>query len=212
MRGWIVAVVAAAGCGGGTSPGMPDAAPPVDTAPDGPTFPACAEFGATAVTVPVHVVAALGDPNVQSPAQCATVDAPFGIESAGPDRVIPLRNLVVGTAYMVRLTSADDLAFYVATGCSTATGPAVDQCALFQDGETGGREVGRFVAQAVTAYVVVDYWESQPPSSLDFTLDVYPEQCQPGQTGSNACSGATPACFEGQCVGCQTCLLYTSDA
>lgn len=201
MRRWTVPLLAAAACGDGSSPVAPDAAPTVDSPTDAPRFPACAEFDTGAVVVPAHIISTLGTADVQSPAQCATVDAPFGIESAGPDRVIPLRNLIVGTAYVVRLISADDLAFYVASGCSTATGPAADQCALFQDGETGGREVGRFVADAATAYVVVDFWASQPPSSLDFTLDVYPEQCQ---ATASSCSGATPACFEGQCVECLT--------
>ena len=211
MRRWVsVVVVAAAACGDGTSPAVPDAPPGVDAPIDGPMFPACAEFDVASIAVPAHVIGTLGNADVQSPAQCANVDAPFGIESAGPDRVIPLRNLAVGTAYVVRLTSADDLAFYVATGCSTASGPAADQCALFQDGETGGREVGRFVAASVTAYVVVDFWASQPPSSLDFTLDVFPEQCQ--ATGAPTCSGATPACFEGQCVGCLTSFDCTSAA
>ena len=208
MRRWIVALSAACACGDGATPDTFDAAPQVDAAMDAPVFAACTEFGTSGVTVPVHVVSTLGNADVQSPAACASVDAPFGIESAGPDRVIPLRNLIAGTAYVVRLTSADDLAFYVVTGCSTVTGPGADQCALFQDGQTGGREVGRFVAETATAYVVVDFWASQPPSSLDFALDVYPEQCQ---AASSSCSGATPACFEGQCVGCVTSFDCTSE-
>lgn len=200
MRRWTLAVLAAAACGGGTNSVEPDAAPPIDAPTDAGRFAACAEFETGAVVVPAHVVSTLGNADVQSPAHCANVDAPFGIESAGPDRVIPLRNLIVGTPYVVRLTSADDLAFYIVSGCSTASGPAADQCALFQDGETGGREVGRFVADAATAYVVVDFWASQPPSSLDFTLDVYPEQCQ----AASSCGGGTPECFEGQCVECLT--------
>jgi len=200
MRRWVLALVAVAACGGG-EPARPDAPPVGDAPTDAPMFPACVEFDGTGVTVPAHVSSTLGTARVQSPAQCSDVDAPFGIESAGPDRVIPLRNLVVGTAYVVRVTSAEDLAFYVATGCSTETGPSADQCALFQDRDTAGREVGRFVATSLTAYVVVDFWESQPPSSLSFTLDVFPEQCQ---QASSTCSGTTPACFEGQCVACVT--------
>ncbi len=199
MRRWTVALLAAAACGGETPPIQPDA-PTADAPIDAGRFAACAEFEIGAVAVPAHVVSTLGTADVRSPSQCANVDAPFGIESAGPDRVIALRNLIVGAPYIVRLTSADDLAFYIVSGCSTASGPAADQCALFQDGETGGREVGRFIADAATAYVVVDFWASQPPSSLDFTLDVYAEQC----ATASACSGATPACFEGQCVGCLT--------
>lgn len=205
MRGLpavLLVTLAAQGCGGEGSV-APDA--PASDAPtqDAPTFPACAEFGATPVGVPAHVISALDGADVASPTQCAAVEAPFGVESAGPDRVIPLSNLVVGTSYVVRVISTSDLAFYVTSGCGTASGPAADQCLLFQDGSTGDREVGRFVAAAPTAYVVVDFYASSAPPSLDFTLDVYAEQCE-GTGAAAACAGLQPACFEGQCVGCVT--------
>ena len=200
MRSFAVLVLVAA-CGGG-EPARPDAAGPVDAPEsDAPAFPACAEFAGSAIGVPAHVTETLAGADVVSPSGCAAVDAPFGVESAGPDKVIPLRGLVPGTAYIVRVTSASDLAFYVVSGCATETGPGDDQCMLFQDGSTGDRELGRFVAESATAYVVVDYYESQPPASLAFTLDVYAEECQ-GEGTVTACGGQTPACFEGQCVGC----------
>src|SRR5688500_20196700 len=74
--------------------------------------------------VPAHVIGSLAAADVQSPSQCTVVDAPYGIESAGPDAVIRIDGLVAGTAYIVRLTSTSDLAFYVATGCSTPSGPS----------------------------------------------------------------------------------------
>ena len=192
-----VALVAACGDGAAVVPDAVTDAPP----PDEVILPGCSEFAsASAVTVPVRVIGQLGDADVQSPATCAEVAAPFGIESNGPDRVIPLDGLVPGAPYIVRLTSPSDLAFYVATGCETASGPSAAQCLLFADATRSDRELGRFVATAATAYVVVDYWESQAPASSDFTLEVYEEAC----TGAAQCSGSAPACFEGQCVQCVT--------
>lgn len=173
---------------------------------DASSFAACDEFGASGVSVPAHVISTLGNADVESPTECASVDAPFGVESAGPDRVIPLTNLIAGKAYVARVTSTSDLAFYVVTGCATSSGPAPDQCLLFQDGSTGSREVGRFVASSSTAYVIVDFYASSTPASVDFTLDVYAEQC----ADSSTCDGATPACFEGQCVACVTSFDCTS--
>jgi hypothetical protein len=174
------------------------------------SFPACDEFvSATGVPVPAHFSGTLGDSDVQSPSTCSRVDAPFGIESAGPDRVVPLTNLSPGAPYVVKLTSASDLAFYVATGCSTATGPGSDQCQLFEDSTgAGDPEVGRFVAGGPKAYVIVDYYASAAPPSGDFTLDVYPEQCQ----DNSQCGGNTPVCFEGRCVGCTSSFECTNAA
>lgn len=205
-----MAVVA---CGdGGKPPATPDAPASADAGADAPaTFAACAEFSAGGVPVPAHVIGQLGNADVESPATCNVVDAPFGIESAGPDRVIPLSNLTPNAPYVVKLTSSSDLAFYVVTGCGSATGPASDQCQLFEDSVGGGDpEVGRFIAGGTTAYVVVDYYASHAPPSSDFTLDVYAEQCQ--DTGASQCGGTTPACFEGRCVGCVTSFDCTAAA
>lgn len=204
MRGLLAVILVATACGGGDSSAPPDAPGELDGGPsDAPMYPACREFSGAALGVPAHVTGTLGAAEVMSPTACAVVDAPYGVESAGPDRVIPLRGLTVGMPYVVRVVSASDLAFYVVTGCSTPSGPAADQCLLFQDGSTGAREVGRFVAESSTAYVVVDFFASSPPPSLEFTLDVYAEQCD-GTGAAEACSAPTPACFEGRCVACVT--------
>jgi hypothetical protein len=172
---------------------MPDA--PVDTLP---VFPACREFAGVARSLPAHVTSSLSAADLQSP-QCASVDAPYGIESAGPDSVVAVDGLVPGAAYRIRLRSPADLAFYVATGCSTMQGPSADECPLFVDAVgSGGDEVGRFVATDDRAYVVVDYYASAMPANQTFTLDVYAEGC----TTDAACSGATPVCSEGRCVAC----------
>jgi hypothetical protein len=207
---FLVGVVLAACGGGNANPITTDAAPGADAGADAPpSFVACAGFSAAGVAVPAHITGNLGTASVQSPSSCSTVDAPFGIESAGPDRVIPLTNLSPGAGYVVKLTSASDLSFYVVTGCSTATGPGPDQCQLFEDAAGGGDpEVGRFVAGGSTAYVVIDYYASSSPPSSAFALDVYAEQCQDG----TQCSSQTPACFEGHCVGCVTSFDCTAAA
>jgi hypothetical protein len=192
-----VILVAACGDGAAVPPDAPVDAPP----PDDVVFPGCSEFNsASPVMVPVRVIGQLGNADVQSPAMCDQVEAPFGIESKGPDRVIALEGLVPGAPYIVRLSSSSDLAFYVVTGCETPTGPSAAQCVLFADAQRNDRELGRFVAKATTAFVVVDYWESQAPDSTDFTLEVYEEAC----TSGTQCDGSSPACFEGQCVQCVT--------
>lgn len=206
-RSFVVGVPVAllVGCGD-RAPAIPDAMPD-GPSPDEIVFPGCVEFeSASPVTVPVRVLGQLGTADVQSPATCDEVVAPFGIESGGPDRVIPLDGLEVGATYVVRLTAASDLAFYVATGCETPTGPSAAQCLLFRDATRSERELGSFVATENTAYVVVDYWESQAPASTDFTLEVYEEAC----TSGAQCGGSAPACFEGQCVQCVTSFECTS--
>ncbi|HTL36840.1 MAG TPA: hypothetical protein VL326_27080 [Kofleriaceae bacterium] len=206
----LLAVTLAGACGDSATPARPDApldpdAPSIDTPP---VYPACAEFMQTGVSSPAHVLGTLSAANVESPSTCASVDAPFGVESAGPDSVIRIDGLQIGTPYIVRLDSADDLAFYVASGCSTASGPAANECALFVDASSGSREVGRFVATAATEYVVVDYYQSTPPADLSYTLDVYAEAC----SSDAQCSGATPACVDGQCVECDSSFDCTNVA
>ena len=173
-----------------------------------PVYPACGEFGASSTNVPAHVTSTISGADVESPMSCATMDAPYGIESKGPDRVVPIGGLRVGTAYVVKLEATTDLGFYVTTGCSTASGPAKDQCVLFEDASLGGTEVGAFVAQASTMYVVVDFYASQTPPSLAFTLDVYEEQC----SSDTQCGGGTPACANGLCVQCTSSFDCASPA
>jgi hypothetical protein len=195
-RVFLVLALAVAACGnGGEHVGTtPDAMGP-DAAP---VFAACAEFGGPATNVPARIASTIAGADVESPASCATMNAPYGIESAGPDRVVPISGLVPGTAYMVKLEATADLGFYVTTGCATEHGPATDQCVLFQDSSLGGMEVAPFVASASTAYVVVDFYASQTPSSTTFTLSVYRQEC----STDAQCGGATPSCADGSCVEC----------
>lgn len=198
--------------GGGDAPPPPDGSVPADGSADGATtFAACVEFASAPVTVPAHVVGQLGGSEVSSPSTCASVDAPFGIGSAGPDRVIALTGLVANAPYVVKLSSPSDLAFYVVTGCGSTTGPSADQCQLFEDAASAGEaEVGTFTPESSTAYVVVDYFASHAPASLDFTLDVYAQQCE--GSGVGQCGASAPACYQGRCVGCVTSFDCTSAA
>lgn len=198
-------LIALASCGNGAhvEPAPPDAPPD-----EPPGFPACTEFGAPATAVPAYVTSTVAGADVESPASCTTMDAPYGAESKGADRVVPLSNLEAGTTYVVKLESTSDLGFYVATGCATAAGPASDQCLLFEDASLGGAEVGRFVATSARAYVVVDFYSSQQPTSVAFELAVYEEQCTTGAQ----CGGATPACADGRCVECTTSFECASSA
>jgi hypothetical protein len=186
-------------CGDNLPPAQPDAPPPADAMPDALVFAACREFGGSSVNLPVHMSGMLDASDVSSPQMCGSVDAPYGIASAGPDSVVSLDNLIVGTAYIVQLRSSADLAFYVVSGCSTMTGPAASECALFVDASAGGEEVGRFVANGTSAFVVVDYYASATPADRRFTLDVYAEAC----TDDSACTNvAMPVCHHGRCVEC----------
>jgi hypothetical protein len=190
-----ILVIAACGDGGSATPDAPPADASIDTQP---VYPACREFGGISANVPAHVLGTLAAADVQSPSQCTAVDAPYGIESAGPDAVVRIDGLAAGTAYIVTLESAEDLAFYVASGCSTPSGPAQNECSLFVDASAGSEEVGRFVAKASSAYVVVDYYASHTPSNQTFTLDVYAEAC----STSSQCTASAPVCSNGKCVEC----------
>ncbi len=185
---------------------MPDAG--TDPQPDATIEPdagysACEEFAAPALMISELPAAIAGElagagADLAAPATCDQVDAPFGIESAGADRVYALLGLAPGVEYVVRLDSTDDLAFYVVTGCGGAAGPTSGQCALFVDAVVDEAEVGRFVADADRAYVVVDYYAAGEPPAGDFTLEVYAVACQASAT----CGGVAPVCQDFRCVGC----------
>jgi len=195
---WILMVMA--GCGfssrASSDAGMPDA-PPTDSPA---SYAACREFETIGVTVPVHHDGQLEGADVLAPSACKQTDAPYGIESAGPDSVMQISGLIPEMPYVVHVSSSADLAFYVVTGCSTPTGPSSSQCILFEDASTGTDEVGHFIAPAPNVYIVVDYYASHAPTDSSFSLDVYPETC----TSSSQCTGATPVCDDGQCVACST--------
>jgi hypothetical protein len=193
----LVVLLVAAGCGSHGTTVASDA--PAEVAPPDAGYPACREFDGPGMTLPVHVTGALSGADVTSPMQCPG-DAPYGLESAGPDSVIRIERLAIGATYVVHLRSASDLAFYVVTGCSTPTGPSQAECLLFEDANTGGDEVGTFVATTATAYVVVDYYAPSTPADPSFTLDVYLQTC----TSAAQCGGAYPVCLDGTCVACGT--------
>ena len=170
-------------------------APPPDAGSD-----ACRAFMGPGASTPVHEAGSLGAADVEAPSTCNTVDAPFGMETAGPDTVVRVDGLVAGTSYAVRLVASADLSFYVVTGCTAPTGPTSDQCLLFEDATTTGAEAGEFVASGPTAYVVVDSFGSALPPDPTFTLDVHVASC----TSNAQCGGATPICDGGACVECAT--------
>ncbi|MGE5180927.1 MAG: hypothetical protein ACM31C_02645 [Acidobacteriota bacterium] len=205
---WLVLLAA---CGSSTAARTQDAGPGSDSPPP-PDAPAgnaaCGELAAAPITVPAHVTGAIAGADLQAPATCATVDAPYGILSGGPDSVVELAGLAVGTSYVVHLASATDLSFYVVTGCSTSSGPSASECQLFEDASTSGDELGTFVATATTMYVVVDSYATTPPADPSFTLDVYPEQC----ASDAVCPANLPACVNGHCVACETSFDCTSPA
>src|SRR5690348_12492239 len=145
MRATTLALAAAlAACGGDDAVKAPDAGMPDAPDADAPMNTACREFSEIAQGIPAHVVGSLEGADVLSPMQCGVVDAPYGIESMGPDSVVKIDGLTASTPYMVKLDSPSDLAFYVTTGCSGESGPDEGECALFVDASSGSREVGRF--------------------------------------------------------------------
>ena len=198
MRGFLVAVLLAAACGDGGDTHGVDAPPPDVPVDTPPAYAACHEFTSSGHAVPVHATGTLDGADVASPAMCDQVDAPYGIESAGPDSVVRVDGLTPGATYVVRLASGADLAFYVATGCSTPVGPAANECQLFVDATAAHTETGTFIASGSSAYVVVDYYQSHAPSDASWALDVYAQAC----TTDAQCGGATPVCDDGRCVEC----------
>jgi hypothetical protein len=198
----LLGIVAIAACTASPAPIAPDA-PAMAPAPGdgGAPLTACGAFEAEGVPVPMHVTGTLaGNSTVQSPSTCAVTNAPYGTESAGPDQVVLVDGLVPGTSYVVRLSSDDDLLFYVATGCAGGAGPTTEQCLLFQDATTSGAEVGTFVAPGPSVYVIVDTYASLPPTGGQFALDVYAQGC----TTNADCTASDPVCTSGACVQCAT--------
>jgi Bacterial pre-peptidase C-terminal domain len=191
------------GCqgGGGSPPAGPDA-PAEDARP--PWTGACAELGTPEMTstLPAHASGDItaGGADILAPTACATMDAPYGVQSAGDDEVIALEGLTAGMDYVVRVDSGADLSFYVVTGCSSPQGPSSSECLLYEDATTSGAEVGHFTAPAGPVWVVLDYYASQPPADGSFAVDVYRAEC----STDDQCGGATPSCLDGRCVGCTT--------
>jgi hypothetical protein len=197
----VVACLLAA-CGG-DGPATPDAAAPLP--PDAAPAPdaaaaACRELDTPTNLVPVHLTGSLSGTgaDLEAPSSCDRVDAPFGTESQGLDRVVRVGGLVAGAEYAVRLASGGDLSFYVLTGCGGATGPTAADCRAFVDAESGPLEVGTFVADGPIAWVVIDHYDTRPPLDPSFVLEVYPSECG----DDDACGGASPTCVDHRCVEC----------
>jgi len=207
---WVCALVVlvASACTAGGGGVVPDGgAPPAGDAGSDAYYPACRELYQPAQTVdglPARVSGELGGAgsDLISPSECMVVDAPYGAVSEGADEVIAISGLVAGDSYVVRLDSPrDDLAFYVVTGCSSASGPTASECLLFVDAALEGVEVGSFVATGPSAWVVVDYFNSDaPPMGGSFAMELYRAECDDG----SACGGDTPVCLDHRCVECGT--------
>src|SRR5256885_1174005 len=63
-----------------------------------------------------------------------------------------------------------------------------------------GAEVGPFIAPDGAAWLVIDYYATEPPADGTWSVDVYPSGC----TSDAQCDGTTPSCLDGRCVGCST--------
>lgn len=194
-------LVAACGDDGGSSPdsGPPDAEPP----PPDAQPPACTELDDPAGTIASYpgsfsgTVLGAGANLMVAQGVCEVEESYY--EPIGEDAVIALTGLTAGTEYGVIVDSADDLGFYVITGCEeSARGPVAGQCALFDDRTTRG-EAHVFTPDAADAFVVVDTAEiSGQPETGDFALRVVAVECE----SSGECADPTPLCVEFGCVEC----------
>lgn len=210
---WALALVGSVivACGGGTDAG--DAGPPdavvADAGVDGGQF-ACdpsAIINRTPRQLDGTLDGADADFDVTA-GSCMDTIAPFGEQALGPDQVIAVRGLSPESDYAVRLVSAEDLAFYIGTGCD-GSADGLDQCLLYVDGSTGNIEVGRFTAPGNGEVVlVVDHWEAEAPTDGSFNVEVYPVQCD--ETDASSCAGTTPICVDYRCASCDDAYDCTS--
>ncbi len=130
-------------------------------------------------------------------------------EPKGEDIVIKLAGLTPGTTYLVKMTTSEDLSFYVTTGCPPASG-AVTDCISFTD-ESYEDEAGVFTATAAEHYLIVDNAEDEQPATGAFTVDVSVAQCTP-ETEATACQAPTPFCADYACVQCLDSFSCTASA
>jgi hypothetical protein len=171
-----------------------DAAPMVDAAP---VLTGCEKLGApvhTATTYPDTFAGNVNSSNATlevTDGDCAAEEAPFGVSAPGPEQVIQLDNLVEGTTYGILLTAGYDTNFYVVTGCSGGTGFSAGECLAYVDAEDTV-ERGLFVAPAGgTAYVVVDYYDTDAISDGSFSLTVVED---PECDDDYDCNATNPVC------------------
>lgn len=207
-------------CGGGGGGTAPDAD---DSGPDAETFTgACAELGAPLETVdsyPAQVsgtITGAGADLAVAEGVC-TVEGdpsePTWFDPVGEDVVIRLDNLATGTDYAVIVDTAEDLGFYVVTGCdATAGGPVEGQCARFDDRNAAG-ESAAFTATGDTAWVVVDTGNfGGPPPTGEFALRVFEAGCDSEPGAANTCVAPDPYCIDFSCVECASSFDCASGA
>lgn len=189
----LLLVLATAACGDDAATG--------DDAPDADLGSVCAGLGAPTGTIAAYpgsysgsVVGAGADLTV--PEGTCTVENYY--EPIGEDLVVGLSGLRSGQLYAVVLDSADDLGFYVLSGCDVADGVVGGSCDVFEDVSFGGEEY-TFTASGETAWIVVDTGtESADLTDGNFELRVFEAECE----DASACSGGTPQCVDYTCVEC----------
>lgn len=130
---------------------------------------------------------------------CAVETGGQWYEPKGEDVVVELSNLTPGAEYVVTLTTANDLSFYITSDCPPASGE-VTGCLSFTD-ETFANELAMFTATAATHYVVIDNSEETPPDTGTFVLDVKPAECT-SETQATDCPAEKPICVASTCVEC----------
>lgn len=171
---------------------------------DGGTPTACAKFASPATTLSTYPATYSGDSagtgaSVQVAEGVCTDERSF-FPQEGEEHVIALTNLTAGQAYQVHVTAPADISFYVATGCTEASGgPAAGQCALFVD-QGLGTEDGDFMAPANgNAFLVIDHYDPPPTDDGTYTVEVFQRECS---TNPDCTMAATPICLNGRCVQC----------
>jgi len=191
-RPLALCLVLIAACGDDSNPATPDAPGGACTGTVGEILTYPGTFAGT-------VVGGVADLTVGE-MDCTANTGDLWFDPVGEDVIVTLGGLTVGKSYLVSLTTADDLSFYVVGGCPPATG-AVMGCLNFTD-ETFTNEAGVFVATATEHYVVVDASnDPDPPTTGMFTLDVSEAECTEA-TEATACGAATPFCVDFACVQC----------
>jgi hypothetical protein len=202
-----IAAAAAAGCGddspaadaGADASGDDDDDAGVDAA----VVPACAEFDAPVGTISSFPGTFDGDlmgkgSNINVGATTCTDTRDYWAP-VGEDEVVELTGLTVDAAYVITLTSADDLSFYVATGCDEAAGgPASGACLLFADQSASTTEQAEFRATATSVFVVIDNFSTSLLADGTYTLDVFEADC----VVDDDCDVTAPACLDYVCVEC----------
>ena len=187
-----LALVPAAACGGDDDGGDPNLCTEMTT-PSGSIDSYPGEFSGMTVG---------GGADLSTPEGACADETGGWYEPVGEDVVVSLDNLTPGQMYGVMLESAEDVGYYVVTGCQIAnSGPAPGECLAFNDATPAG-ESGVFTApETGNVWVVVDSanFDGMAPPTGAFTLRVIEAECT---ADNNTCAAPTPACVDFQCVEC----------